>query len=103
MNVDEALLLADDAHTGFSGHLEALQVLAAEVRRQHVEIQAMNKDAKRYRYLRNRTPNDVLDRFGQAAGVWIDMENDDGRLVLLTGNDADTEIDGQFDNSEVPK
>jgi hypothetical protein len=103
MNIDEALLLADDAHTGFSGHLEALRVLAAEVRRQHVEIQAMNKDAKRYRYLRNRTPNDVLDRFGQAAGVWIDMENDDGRLVLLTGNDADTEIDGQFDNSEVPK
>lgn len=38
MNVDEALLLADDAHTGFSGHLEALRVLAAEVRRQHVEI-----------------------------------------------------------------
>lgn len=38
MNVDEALLLADDAHTGFSGHLEALQVLAAEVRRQHAEL-----------------------------------------------------------------
>ncbi len=38
MNVDEALLLADDAHTGFSGHLEALRVLAAEVRRQHAEI-----------------------------------------------------------------
>jgi hypothetical protein len=39
MNVDEALLLADDAHTGFSGHLEALRVLAAEVRRQHAEIE----------------------------------------------------------------
>lgn len=38
MNVDEALLLADDAHTGF-GHLEALRVLAAEVRRQHAEIE----------------------------------------------------------------
>ena len=38
MNVDEALLLADDAHTGFSGHLVALRVLAAEVRRQHAEI-----------------------------------------------------------------
>ena len=39
MNVDEALLLADDAHTGFSGHLEALPVLVAEVRRQHAEIE----------------------------------------------------------------
>lgn len=43
MNVDEALLLADDAYkpapyTVFSGHLDALQVLAAEVRRQHAEI-----------------------------------------------------------------
>jgi hypothetical protein len=38
MTVDEALLIADDAHTGFSGHLDAMQVLAAEVRRQHAEI-----------------------------------------------------------------
>ena len=38
MNVDEALLLADDAHTGFSGQLEALRALAAEVRRQHAEL-----------------------------------------------------------------
>ena len=43
MTVDEALLLADDAHTGFSGHLEALRVLAAEVRRQHAEIQDMRE------------------------------------------------------------
>lgn len=41
MNIDEALLLADDAHTGFSGHLEALRVLAAEVRRQHAEIERL--------------------------------------------------------------
>ncbi len=46
MNVDEALLLADDAYkpapyTVFSGHLDALQVLAAEVRRQHAEIERL--------------------------------------------------------------
>lgn len=103
MNVDEALLLADDAHTGFSGHLEALRVLAAEVRRQHAEIQSINKDAERYRYLRNRTPIDVLDRFGRAAGVWVDMEGDDGRLVLLTGIDADNEIDAAFKDQGEPK
>jgi hypothetical protein len=93
MNIDEALLVADDAHTSFMGHLEGLRVLATKVREQHAEIEALRKDAARYRYLRNRQPADVLDRFGQAAGVWIDMESDKGRLVLLTGDDADTAVD----------
>ena len=38
MTVDEALLIADEVQTGFSGHIKALKVLAAEVRRQHAEI-----------------------------------------------------------------
>lgn len=93
MNIDEALLVADDAHTGFMDHLEGLRVLATKVREQHAEIEALRKDADRYRYLRNRSPAVVLDRFGQEAGVWIDMESDEGRLVLLTGDDADTAVD----------
>ena len=77
MNVDEALLLADDAHTGFSGHLEALRVLAAEVRRQHAEIGELHTDALRYRHLRNRVPTQVLD--------------------------ADVAVDTSRRNEEVPK
>jgi hypothetical protein len=41
MNVDEALLIADNVHTGLSGHIKALQVLATEVRRQHAEIERL--------------------------------------------------------------
>jgi hypothetical protein len=93
MNVDEALLIADEAHTGFSGHLLALQILVAEVRRQHGEIEILRPDAARYRYLRNRVPSEVLDGFGREAGIWIDMETDEGRLQLLTGDDADKDID----------
>lgn len=103
MNVDEALLLADDAYTGFSGHLEALRVLAAEVRRQHAEIGELHTDALRYRHLRNRVPTQVLDRFGEAAGAWIDTESNDGRLILLTGVDADVAVDTSRRNEEVPK
>lgn len=87
MNIDEALLV---------------RVLATEVREQHAEIEALRKDADRYRYLRNRSPAVVLDRFGQEAGVWIDMESDEGRLVLLTGDDADTAIDAEIAKQRTP-
>lgn len=96
MNIDEALLLADEVNPMFVAHrgiFGAAVVLAAKVREQHAEIEALRKDAARYRYLRNRSPAVVLDRFGQEAGVWIDMESDEGRLVLLTGDDADTAVD----------
>ena len=87
MNIDEALLV---------------RVLATKVREQHAEIEALRKDAARYRYLRNRSPAVVLDRFGQDAGVWIDMESDEGRLVLLTGDDADTAIDAEIAKQRTP-
>jgi hypothetical protein len=67
MNDDEALLVADNADTGFSNHLAALKKLAEVVRRQHAEIEqlrdygnALNArciadapDAERYRWLRD--------------------------------------------------
>ena len=40
MNDDEALLVADNADTGFSNHLAALKKLAEVVRRQHAEIES---------------------------------------------------------------
>lgn len=41
MNVDEALLVADESDTGFAWHLETMRVLAAEVRRQHAELEQL--------------------------------------------------------------
>ena len=51
------------------------------------------RDAERYRYLRNRVPSEVLGQLKRAAGCWIDCEDDDGVLTLLTGHDADAAID----------
>jgi hypothetical protein len=56
------------------------------------ELEALRKDAERYRYLRNRCPADVLQMSGVAAGCWIDCEAGDV-LTLLTGEDADAAID----------
>jgi hypothetical protein len=56
------------------------------------ELEALRKDAERYRYLRNRYPADVLQTAGDAAGCWIDCEAGD-TLTLLTGEDADAAID----------
>ena len=105
MNIDEALLLADEVNPMLVAHRRifgAAVVLATKVREQHAGIEALRKDADRYRYLRNRSPAVVLDRFGQEAGVWIDMESDEGRLVLLTGDDADTAIDAEIAKQRTP-
>ena len=105
MNIDEALLLADEVNPMLVAHRRifgAAVVLAAKVREQHAEIEALRKDAARYRYLRNRSPAVVLVCFGQEAGVWIDMESDEGRLILLTGDDADTAIDAEIAKQRTP-
>ena len=56
-------------------------------------IDDLRKDAARYRYLRNRVPNDVLSGRGPTAGCWIDTDDEEGNLVLLTGDSADEAID----------
>lgn len=68
---------------------------AAELRRLHAENEALKVDAERYRYLRNRYPSDVLDKTGLEAGAWIDCEDINGTLVLLTGEHADETIDAE--------
>ena len=62
---------------------------AAELRRLHT-------DAERYRYLRNRNPQEILRVSGPAAGVWIDCDDENGDLTLLTGEDADVAIDAMI-------
>lgn len=62
---------------------------AAELRRLHA-------DAERYRYLRNRNPQEILPVIGPAAGVWIDCDSEKGELTLLTGEDADAAIDAEM-------
>jgi hypothetical protein len=61
-----------------------------------VEKEALEKlqaDAARYRYLRNRDPDEVLNRRGPGAGLWIDCDDRAGTLTLVTGEDADKMID----------
>ena len=57
------------------------------------DADALRRDAERYRYLRNRDPKEVFGKSGEAAGVWIDWEDDMAGLQLLTGDDADAAID----------
>jgi len=57
------------------------------------ELLEMAADAERYRYLRDRVHADVLNGRGPDAGVWCDMENEMGTLVLVTGDDLDWEVD----------
>lgn len=61
------------------------------------ERDAAVKDAERYRYLRNRKSAQVLEMVGPAAGCWIDCDDEDGGLCLLTGQDADAAIDAIID------
>ena len=56
-------------------------------------LDVIRKDAMRYRYLRNRVPAEVLGQVKSAAGCWIDGEDEEGVLMLLTGDDADAEVD----------
>ena len=67
--------------------------LAREVEGLRSELAEAQRDAERYRYLRDRAPGEVLELKGPAAGVWIDAENTAEELVLLTGEDADVAID----------
>jgi hypothetical protein len=71
----------------------AVDVLRAWAEDAQSELDALRKDAERYRYLRNRVPSEVLGQVKSAAGCWIDCEDDEGVLVLLTGDDADAAID----------
>ena len=80
----EALRLADVSR--LSRHHEWHLQVDAELRRLHA-------DAERYRYLRNRNPQEILPVIGPAAGVWIDCDDENGELTLLTGEDADAAID----------
>ena len=57
------------------------------------ELRRLYADAERYRYLRNRNPQEILPVIGNAAGVWIDCDDENGVLTLLTGEDADAAID----------
>lgn len=92
-----ALRLADALAYGFTARSRDA---SAELRRQHCEIEqlkaerdALLADAERYRYLRNRNSAQVLEMVGPAAGCWIDCDDEDGGLCLLTGQDADATID----------
>lgn len=65
------------------------------------ENEALRRDAERYRYLRNRDPNEVFGKSGRAAGVWIDWEDDMAGLQLLTGDDADAAIDAAMQEDKT--
>ena len=84
----EALRLADalDAVPETGADPDLIQESAAELRRLHA-------DAERYRYLRNRNPQEILPVIGPAAGAWIDWDDENEELTLLTGEDADAAID----------
>jgi hypothetical protein len=84
----EALRLAAELESpvGTQSTYSAMHQAATELRRLHA-------DAERYRYLRNRNPQEILPVIGNAAGVWIDCDDENGVLTLLTGEDADAAID----------
>ena len=57
------------------------------------ELAACQADAARYRYLRHASRRECLDRSGPEAGCWIDCEDENHMLILLTEEDADNAID----------
>lgn len=71
----------------------ALDAQTSELCQLEAEIKALRADAERYRYLRSRQAIEVLTGRGPSAGVWCDMENEMGTLVLVTGDDLDAEVD----------
>ena len=58
-----------------------------------LEFLELRRNAERYLYLRNRVPSEVLGQVKSAAGCWIDAEDSEGVLVLLTGEHADAAVD----------
>ncbi len=74
--------------------LAASWLLSAETNKElRAEVEALRADAERYRYLRGRDCDEVMNGRGPSAGVWCDMENEMGTLVLVTGDDLDAEVD----------
>jgi hypothetical protein len=67
--------------------------LEAECDALNAEVEVLWEDAERYRYLKSRRAIEVLTGRGPGAGVWCDMENEMGALVLVTGDDLDAEVD----------
>lgn len=63
------------------------------VRADIAAVAALRLDAERYRYLRNRYGEAVLSGHGPSAGCWIDCEDEEGTLTLLTDREADDAID----------
>lgn len=58
------------------------------------------KDAERYRYLRHASRRECLDKNGPEAGCWIDCEDENHTLILLTEEDADKAIDAAMAKME---
>ncbi len=77
-------------HYGMDNTPENVDPLGAKMA---TELRRLHADAERYRYLRNRNPQEILPVIGNAAGVWIDCDDENGVLTLLTGEDADAAID----------
>jgi len=73
--------------------LEVRGFLGTTAHEAAAELRRLIADAERYRYLRNRNPQEILPVIGNAAGVWIDCDDENGVLTLLTGEDADAAID----------
>jgi hypothetical protein len=85
----EALRLADE----LDGEFVQGRISNHTGRKAATELRRLHADAERYRYLRNRNPQEILPVIGNAAGVWIDCDDENGELTLLTGEDADAAID----------
>ena len=84
----------NDSHQSHAQTLHMLmRAMLAATPTPPAQAAADARDAERYRYLRNRVPSEVLGQLKRAAGCWIDCEDDDGVLTLLTGHDADAAID----------
>jgi hypothetical protein len=90
MDKPEALRLADVLQDGNNFYAESSVWYAWDAAN---ELRRLHADAERYRYLRNRNPQEILPVIGNAAGVWIDCDDENGVLTLLTGEDADAAID----------
>ena len=93
--IKDALAAAGHEVSNENGNLP-LGALASLV----AERDALLADASRYRYLRNRNPDEVLTSRGLAAGLWIDCENSSGTLMLVTGDDADKGIDAAMEKEQ---